>query len=140
VLVAEIPRNSFGKVSRDALRDRLADEFRADYVAPRNDEEALVATIFAELFHLPRVGALDHYFRLGGDSLGAAQVVARVVDRYGVEIEVSALFESPTVAEFADRLRAAARNAPKRKHPPRIAIRGGQSADSADHELPPVRE
>jgi acyl-CoA synthetase (AMP-forming)/AMP-acid ligase II len=140
VLVDEIPRNSMGKVSRGALRDRLADDLRTDYVAPRNDEEALVAAIFAELFDLPRVGAFDHYFRLGGDSLQAEQVLARVVDRCGVEIEMSVLFESPTVAEFADRLRAAARDAPKRPYPPRIAVRGGRSPDRADHDLPPVRE
>jgi acyl carrier protein len=113
VLVAEIPRNPMGKVNRGALRDRLANDLRADYVAPRNDEEALVAAIFAELFDLPRVGAFDHYFRLGGDSLKAAQVMARVADQCGVEIEIKVLFESPTVAEFADRLRAA-RDAPKR--------------------------
>jgi aryl carrier-like protein len=129
VLVEEIPRNSMGKVSRDTLAHRLADELRADYVAPRNDEEALVASIFAELFDLPRVGAFDHYFRLGGDSLRAAQVLARVIDRCGVEIDMRVLFESPTVAEFADRLRVAAAEASKRPHPPRIAIRGGQSPD-----------
>jgi acyl-CoA synthetase (AMP-forming)/AMP-acid ligase II len=140
VLVDEIPRNALGKVSRGALQDRLADDLRADYVAPRNDEEALVATIFAELFDLPRVGAFDHYFRLGGDSLQAEQVLALIVDRCGVEIEMSVLFESPTVVEFADRLRAAARNAPKRPDPPRIAARGGGSPDRADHDLPPVQE
>jgi len=140
VLVDEIPRNSMGKVSRTALRDRLADELRADYVEPRNDEEALVAAIFAELFNLPRVGAFDHYFRLGGDSLGAVQVLARVVDRCGVELEMSVLFESPTVAEFAERLRAAARDAPKRTYPPPIAIRSSRSSDREDHDLPPVQE
>jgi hypothetical protein len=67
-------------------------------------------------------------------------VLARVVDRCGVEIELSVLFESPTVAEFADRLRAAARDAPKRSYPPRIAVRGGRSPDRADHDLPPVQE
>ena len=134
VLVDKIPRNSMGKVSRATLRDRLEDELRADYVAPRNDEEALVAAIFAELFDLPRVGAFDHYFRLGGDSLGAAQVMTRLVDRCGVELEMSALFESPTVAEFANRLRAAARDSPKRAYPPPIAIRGGRH-DRTDHDL-----
>ena len=127
-----------GKVSRGALRDRLADDLRVDYVAPRNDEEALVAAIFAELFNLPRVGAFDHYFRLGGDSLQAMQVLARVFDQCSVEIEISVLFESPTVAEFADRLRAAVRDAPKRPYPPRIAVRGGRSPKRADHDLPPV--
>ena len=140
VLVDEIPRNALGKVSRGSLRDRFADDLRADYVAPRNAEETLVAAIFAELFDLPRVGAFDHYFRLGGDSLQAEQVLARVVDLCGVEIEMSMLFESPTVAEFADRLRAVARDVAKPRYPPRIAVRGDQSIDRADHDPPPVQE
>lgn len=140
VLVDEIPRNSMGKVSRGTLRDRLADDLRADYVAPRNDEEALVAGIFAELFDLTRIGALDHYFRLGGDSLKAAQVLARVVDRCGIEIDIRVLFESPTVAEFAERLRAAARDPPNRAHPPRIAARGNRSQERADYDPPFVRD
>jgi hypothetical protein len=138
VLVDEIPSNAMGKVSRSALRDRLADKLRPDYVEPRDDEESLVAAIFAELFDLPRVGALDHYFHLGGDSLGAAKVLARVADRCGVELELSALFESPTVAELADRLRAAAGDAPKRRYPPRIAIRRNRSPERAD--VPPIEE
>ena len=136
VLVDEIPKNSMGKVSRGALRDWFAEDLRADYVEPRNDEEALVAAIFAELFEVPRVGAFDHYFRLGGDSLRAAQVLARVGGRCGVEMDIRVLFESPTVAEFADRLRAAARDAPKHAYPPPIPGRGGRSLDHADHDLP----
>jgi acyl-CoA synthetase (AMP-forming)/AMP-acid ligase II len=140
VLVDELPRNSTGKVSRAALQDRLSDELRADYVEPRNEEEALVAAIFAELFERPRVGAFDHYFRLGGDSLRAAQVLARVVDLCGVEMPMQALFESPTVAEFADRLRAARREVSKHPSPPRIPIRNARSPDGADHDLPPVEK
>jgi len=67
-------------------------------------------------------------------------VVARVVDRCNVEMEIRVLFESPTVAEFADRVRAAARDAPKRTPPPRIAARGNRSPERADHDLPPVPE
>jgi acyl-CoA synthetase (AMP-forming)/AMP-acid ligase II/acyl carrier protein len=132
VLVDEIPRNVTGKVSRGVLRERLADELRVDYLAPRNEEEALVAAIFAEIFELPRVGAFDHYFRLGGDSLRATQVVGRLADRCGVEMEIRVLFESPTVAELAERIRAAvARNAPKHSSPP---IRDARLRERADHD------
>jgi len=132
VLVDEIPRNVTGKVSRGVLRERLADELRVDYLAPRNEEEALVAAIFAEIFELPRVGAFDHYFRLGGDSLRATQVVGRLADRCGVEMEIRVLFESPTVAELAERIRAAvARNAPKHSSPP---IRDARLRERAAHD------
>ena len=139
VLVDELPSNSTGKISRGALSDRFAAALCIDYVAPRDNEEALVAAIFAELFGLPRVGALDHYFRLGGDSLRAAQVIARIDDQCGVQMEMRVLFESPTVAEFADRLRAAARDAPTRLYPQRGPIRSRRSPDRADADLPPVQ-
>ena len=137
VLVDEIPRNSMGKVSRGALRDRLADDLRADYVAPRNDEEALVAAIFAELFDLPRVGAFDHYFRLGGDRCrrrrcwrGSRPVRRRDRDERAVRVADRGRVRRPPAR------RTGRAEAP---YPPRIAVRGGQSPDRADHDRHPSR-
>ncbi|HMF28860.1 MAG TPA: non-ribosomal peptide synthetase, partial [Candidatus Cybelea sp.] len=127
LLVDRIPKNSTGKVSRSALMDKLSAALRIDYVAPRDSEEALIAAIFADHFGLPKVGALDHFFRLGGDSLRAAQVLEALVGRCGIEMELDTLFESPTVAELADRLRVA-RTIPKPQPPGRIPIRERQPA------------
>jgi acyl-CoA synthetase (AMP-forming)/AMP-acid ligase II len=107
LIVAQLPKNAAGKVVRGALKTELEATVRADYVAPRDECEALVARLYAELLGLPRVGALDHFFHLGGDSLRAAQMVARVAAATGREVELPALFEAPTVALFAARLRAA---------------------------------
>jgi acyl-CoA synthetase (AMP-forming)/AMP-acid ligase II/acyl carrier protein len=138
VLVDRIPKNSMGKVSRGALLDKFAPALHVDYVEPRDGEEALIAAIFAEHFGLSQVGALDHFFRLGGDSLRAAQVLATLRDRCRIELELQALFESPTVAELAERLRVA-RAAPKSRPPGRIPIAGRRpAADRGAADAPPA--
>jgi oxalate---CoA ligase len=111
-LVNEIPRNASGKVQRDVLAESLQRGAQTEFVLPRDPQEELVAGIFAALFDLPRVGALDNFFDLGGDSLRAVQVLSRVLAQTGIEVAPEVLFEAPTVEEFARRLRALSESAP----------------------------
>jgi hypothetical protein len=108
VLVTELPRTASGKVNRSELARSLHDALRADYVLPRDREEALVAAAFAEVLEVPQVGALDHFFHAGGDSLRGGRVIARLVADTGVDLDIRALFEAPTVEQLAGRVRAAA--------------------------------
>jgi acyl-CoA synthetase (AMP-forming)/AMP-acid ligase II/acyl carrier protein len=136
VLVETIPKNSMGKVSRGALLDKFAPSLIVDYVEPRDSEEALIAAIFAEHFGLAQVGALDHFFRLGGDSLRAARLLETLAKRCGFEIPLPMLFESPTVAELAERLRIV-RASPKSKQG-RIPVADRRSAAPDSPADPPA--
>ncbi|TQC41245.1 non-ribosomal peptide synthetase [Rhodococcus sp. WS4] len=71
--------------------------------APATPFEAVVADVFGDVLGVDRVGAEDDFFRLGGDSLSATRVVARVDAALAVDVGVHALFEAPTVAAFAER-------------------------------------
>ncbi|HKH45215.1 MAG TPA: amino acid adenylation domain-containing protein, partial [Thermoanaerobaculia bacterium] len=66
-------------------------------VAPRNPAEAALAAIWREVLGVERIGPRDRFFDLGGDSLIALRVMARLREAFGVDLPVRALFERPTV-------------------------------------------
>jgi acyl carrier protein len=72
-----------------------------DYVAPRNETEQLIAEIWQKLLGIEQVGIYDDFFDLGGDSLLATQVIARLRDELKVEIPVGKMFEDATVNGLA---------------------------------------
>jgi len=69
--------------------------------APRNDVERLVAALWQEMLGTARIGIHDEFFDLGGSSLLAVGLVARLRERLGVELDPHVLLEAPTVAELA---------------------------------------
>jgi hypothetical protein len=101
IVVDEIPKGPTGKVQRIGLAQILAPELRAEYVAPRNATEAVLAEIWSDVLDINGVGIYDNFFRLGGDSLLATRVMARVRDALQVTVALSSLFEAPTIADQA---------------------------------------
>jgi amino acid adenylation domain-containing protein len=103
VVLSELPLTPNGKVDRKALpapgRTRLAVD--AEYVPPGTPVEKALTEIFANLLRVDRVGIFDDFFALGGHSLMATQVVSRVRQGLGVELELRRLFAAPTVASLA---------------------------------------
>jgi amino acid adenylation domain-containing protein len=103
VWLDELPLTVNGKVDRRRLpapggeRPTLAD----GYVAPRTPTEERLAAIWAEVLRLDRVGMEDDFFALGGHSLIAMQVAARVRDAFRVDLPLRRLFETPRVAPLA---------------------------------------
>ncbi|EUA24559.1 phosphopantetheine attachment site family protein [Mycobacterium xenopi 3993] len=64
----------------------------------------MLAGIYARILGVPRVGAEDSFFDLGGDSLSAMRLVAAVNEALGAGLSVRAVFEAPTVAQLAGRV------------------------------------
>lgn len=67
--------------------------------------EEIVAEAFREVLGADRVGSASEFFSLGGSSLQATRVVARIHERTGLRLRELALFEHPTVARLATHLR-----------------------------------
>ncbi|MGW0266603.1 amino acid adenylation domain-containing protein, partial [Nocardia beijingensis] len=99
VALDAFPLNSSGKLDRKALPEPTFEtkQFRA----PASAIEEIVAGVFGEVLGLGRVGADDDFFALGGNSLVATQVVARLGAAVGARVAVRTLFEAPTVAGLA---------------------------------------
>ena len=108
-LVTEIPKGPTGKLQRIGLADRLgittSDEPSpaepGDYVAPRTPLERRLADLWGAVLKVERPGVNDHFLDLGGDSMLAALLVARIREELRVEIPIRSLFDAPTVAEQA---------------------------------------
>jgi len=117
LFASEIPRGQFGKIQRTRLakllgveaRDQLPTKTKAAYEAPSTREESELAQIWARVLGLSLVGIHDDFFRLGGDSILATQVISQVRSVFNVDLSPASLFEMPTIAELARSIQATAR-------------------------------
>lgn len=102
-----LPTTASGKVDRLTLRVPQAEPggTQAAPVATRDTAvERVVAGLWEEVLGVARVEVGDDFFDLGGDSLSAVRVVARVHQATGVELSPSALLEAPTPERLAARI------------------------------------
>jgi surfactin family lipopeptide synthetase A len=106
VAVPSLPLTPNGKVDRKALEKIDVEELAASasYTGPRNECECELAEIWQAVLRRERVGIHDNFFELGGHSLLATQVVSRLQQRFGVDVALRTVFESPTVAELEQRI------------------------------------
>jgi amino acid adenylation domain-containing protein len=103
VTMDAFPLTPAGKIDRKSLpaADQARRDASAEYVAPRNEIEAKLAEMAAQLLKVERVGMEDNFFELGGHSLLATQLISRIRDDLKVETPLKALFEHPTVGGLA---------------------------------------
>ncbi|WP_031470137.1 non-ribosomal peptide synthetase [Sciscionella sediminilitoris] len=99
VPVDALPLTRNGKLDRAALP---APDYGRESTKrqPRTEREALFCRLFAEVLHLPEVGADDGFFNLGGDSIVSIDLVGRL-RRLGLELSVRDVFEHQTAAALA---------------------------------------
>jgi hypothetical protein len=100
VFLDALPITPNGKVDRRALPQPGGAGDAREYEAPVGDIEMALARIWAEAFHLDRVGRHDNFFALGGHSLMAVDMIERMRNE-GLQTDVRTLFISPTIAELA---------------------------------------
>jgi len=103
VLLEKLPLTPNGKVDRQALAAFSGGEAppAARPAEPQTDTEKALAALWAELLALERVGIDDDFFDLGGHSLLAIRTVARMRDRFEVNLSLRNLLEAPTVRGIA---------------------------------------
>jgi amino acid adenylation domain-containing protein len=127
VLLPELPTTPSGKLNRSALPSPAGAERAADqaFTAPRTPAERQVAEAFAALLGIDRIGAQDDFFRLGGHSLQAAALLARLASMTGVRIPMEDFYVHATVESAARWIGSASVTAQQRS--PLVTLRRGGS-------------
>lgn len=112
-------RLGFAKeVTRDALREQLAAapqrtvtasprNLATPYVEPETEAQRVIAEMWAETLAVDAIGIDDDFFDLNGNSLVAVQLVARIRERFDVDVAVADLFEARTVHGLAEQIERA---------------------------------
>ncbi|HXP10643.1 MAG TPA: condensation domain-containing protein, partial [Acidobacteriaceae bacterium] len=95
------PLTPNGKLDRKALPTPEMDAYGVrGYEAPLGEIETTLATLWAEVLQLERVGRHDNFFALGGHSLLAVTLIERM-RRIGLQADIRALFATSTLADLA---------------------------------------
>ncbi|MEM7583498.1 MAG: amino acid adenylation domain-containing protein [Acidobacteriota bacterium] len=102
-----LPLSPNGKVDRDALPEPELEAAAVEHVAPRTAVEEFLAEIWSEVLGNPKISALDNFFQLGGHSLQAGRILARVQEALGIELALQAVFENPTLEALAAQIESA---------------------------------
>ncbi|MCJ2145929.1 non-ribosomal peptide synthetase [Bacillus sp. B19-2] len=113
VELAALPLTQNGKLDRRALPEPETTTINTAYTPPRNQLEERLAVIWQEVLGVEKVGIEDSFFELGGDSIKALQVSARL-GRFDLKITTGDLFRHPTIKEAAPLIRKTERSIDQR--------------------------
>ncbi len=99
----ELPLTQNGKVDKAALKALNSSQLEMDtpFVAPDGEIEEILAAIWKEVLRLKQVGVHDDFIALGGHSLAAIRVTARINEEIEMNFPLNKIFELPTIAEYA---------------------------------------
>ncbi len=103
-----LPKSASGKVDRRVLPTLQTRSSDAQLGTPRDGMEEELARLWCEVLKVKAVGIDDNFFDLGGHSLLSTTLIARIRKQYGVELPLRALFDAPTIAALATRLKTGA--------------------------------
>lgn len=103
VCLDRLPLTPSGKVDRRALPapDRARPELAERFVPARTGIEQVLSDLWSQVLNVERIGVYDNFFDLGGHSLRAIQLVARIRDAFQVDLALRSFFEAPTIDGLA---------------------------------------
>ncbi|NOU71105.1 amino acid adenylation domain-containing protein [Paenibacillus sp. LMG 31458] len=112
VQMERLPLTVNGKIDRRELPEPEGGlGLGTDYAAPRNMAEERLCVIWQDVLGAPQVGIRDDFFQLGGHSLKAMTLLARIKQQLQVNVPLRVLFESPTIEALAQHFAQADRDA-----------------------------
>jgi len=99
-IMHDLPLMAHGKVDRRKLVQTLRPATRQP-IACETETETQIAAIWTDVFDLAEVSRNDDFYELGGDSLIASVIAARVYSETGVELDLKTFVDHPSVADLA---------------------------------------
>jgi acyl carrier protein len=107
----KLPLTAHGKPDIDRLLalDDLKITAHAEYVAPRNDMEQRIQSIWQEVLG-GTIGVHDDFFAIGGHSIKALQIIARISNTLQVDIGLAAMLAEPTIEGVAKHINGAGKH------------------------------
>jgi acyl-coenzyme A synthetase/AMP-(fatty) acid ligase/acyl carrier protein len=101
-ILEQLPHTPAGKLDYRTLPITELTIDDTQFVAPRTPLEYQIAEVWRQVLQRESIGIHDNFFDLGGHSLMAAQVFARLRDQFQLEMPLRELYRRPTVAEIAE--------------------------------------
>ena len=102
-----MPMTASGKTDRKNLPVPDMSSEMHDYVAPVTEKEAKLCKLMEDVLSIERIGTLDDFFELGGDSLKALSFVA-MAHEAGIEISLQNVYDHATVQEMCEYIQSQA--------------------------------
>jgi amino acid adenylation domain-containing protein len=99
-----LPLTPNGKVDRNRLPQPEPEEHRTLSPAPSTEIERRLAAVWEAVLERRGVGVRDNFFELGGHSLLVAKLLRRVETEFGARLSMAAVFQAPTIQQFAELL------------------------------------
>ena len=112
-LVQDFPRLPNGKIDRAAAAVLEPSPSTGQFNRTLTEAESLLAEIWRDVLAVGDVGPDDDFFDIGGNSLTAIQVTARIQELLAEELPVTAIFDAPKLCDFAKEIERVAANAAK---------------------------
>ena len=106
IFMDQLPRTANAKLDKKALHKLYKKNIvnQREYIAPSNNLERQLCTLFENILNIKKVGITDNFFDLGGDSLSAIKLTIQIGMLTNKEIPINLLFESPTIEKLVANL------------------------------------
>jgi amino acid adenylation domain-containing protein len=99
IILDAFPLTGRGKVDLNALPIPNEEISDGSYRAPQTEQERVIVSIWQEVLQKPRIGVDDDFYQLGGTSLQAFVIFARIADALGYDVPPTTMLQAPTIAK-----------------------------------------
>lgn len=106
IIKSEFPLTINGKIDKkQLLKHQISSETNSqNYVAPRNEVEEKLVLLWEEILEKEKVGVLDDFFKIGGHSLKATYLIARIKSEFDIKFDLTEVFNNPTIEKMANEI------------------------------------